>query len=110
LDSVGWYGAYATPVGNSAKTTNKVGGKQPNAFGLSDMSGNVWEWVEDSYHDTYAGAPTNGSAWQGDGAKRVLRGGSWYFEPRFARAADRDGDRPALRDSFVGFRLARMLP
>jgi formylglycine-generating enzyme required for sulfatase activity len=110
VDSVAWYGAYATPVGNSAKTTNPVATKQANAFGLYDMSGNVWEWNEDSYHDNYNGAPTDGSVWQGDGAKRVLRGGSWNYGPRSSRAADRDGNEPAGRFLIIGFRLARMLP
>jgi formylglycine-generating enzyme required for sulfatase activity len=110
INSVAWYGAYATPVGNSAQTTNPVATKQANAFGLYDMSGNVWEWVEDSYHDNYNGAPTDGSAWQGDGAKRVLRGGSWGNTPQNTRAANRVGDGPAGRSSNDGFRLARMLP
>jgi tetratricopeptide (TPR) repeat protein len=69
-----------------------------------------WEWVEDSYHDNSNGAPTDGSAWQGDGAKRVLRGGSWSFDPQFARAAIRIRDVPANRFSDFGFRLAMMLP
>lgn len=112
LASVAWYGASATPVGNSAKTTNRVAGKQANAFGLFDMSGNVWEWVEDSAHDSYAGAPTDGSAWPGDGAKRVFRGGSWLNGPQFARAAVHVRGGPAYRDNDgnIGFRLARMLP
>jgi len=74
------------------------------------MTGNVWEWVEDSYHDSYNGAPTDGSAWQGDGAKRVLRGGSWYSVPQSARAANRLRFEPAERDNSFGFRVARMLP
>jgi len=92
--------AYTAPVG-SFKT---------NAFGLNDMLGNVWEWTEDSYHDSYKGAPADGSARQGDGAKRVLRGGSWNNSPRNVRAAVRNSYKPALRFSFFGFRLARMLP
>ncbi|KAF0201907.1 MAG: hypothetical protein FD173_2065 [Gallionellaceae bacterium] len=112
IDSVAWYGgAYATPAGNSAKTTNPVATKQANAWGLYDMSGNVWEWVEDNYHADYNGAPTDGRVWQGgNGAQRVLRGGSWYYKPQDARAADRDRDVPAFRDLSLGFRLARMLP
>jgi formylglycine-generating enzyme len=92
--------AYTAPVG-SFKT---------NAFGLNDMLGNVWEWTEDSYHHNYNGAPTDGSAWQGDGAERVLRGGSWNNGPRDVRAAVRDRNKPAHRFSIFGFRLARMLP
>jgi formylglycine-generating enzyme required for sulfatase activity len=109
-DSVAWYGFYATPKGNSGKTTNPVATKQANAFGLYDMSGNVWEWVEDSYHANYNGAPTDGSAWQGDGAKRVLRGGSWSYDPDGTRSAYRYSGTPAYRYDFIGFRVARTLP
>ncbi|MDO8370021.1 MAG: SUMF1/EgtB/PvdO family nonheme iron enzyme [Candidatus Nitrotoga sp.] len=104
VDSVAWYD------GNSGKSTHPVSRKQPNAFGLYDMSGNVWEWVEDSWHDNYNGAPTNGSVWQGDGAQRVLRGGSGDNVPRRARAAGRGRVGPAIRSSGFGFRVARMLP
>ena len=104
IDSVAWYN------GNSGNKTHPAGQKQANAWGLYDMSGNVWEWLEDNYHDNYNGAPTDGSAWQGDGAKRVLRGGSWYFELQNARAANRVRDDPALRNYNDGFRLARTLP
>lgn len=90
--------------------TSPAGSFPANAFGLYDMSGNVSEWVEDSYHDSYDGAPTDGSAWVGDGAKRVLRGGSWFYLPQYARSASRSRFEPAHRDSFSGFRLARMLP
>lgn len=106
-DSAGWYGALATPAGNSEKTTNPVATKAANAWGLHDMSGNVWEWVEDSYHDNYNGAPADGSAWQGDGALRVPRGGSWSY---LQRAAKRGGSEPDFRYSTIGFRLARTLP
>jgi len=109
-DSVAWYGFYATPKGNSGKTTNPVATKQANAFGLYDMSGNVWEWVEDSYHANYNGAPTDGSAWQGDGAKRVLRGGSWGNGPDDSRSAYRNLGTPAVRNDGIGFRVARTLP
>jgi formylglycine-generating enzyme required for sulfatase activity len=104
VDSVAWYES------NSGKSTHPVSRKQPNAFGVYDMSGNVWEWVEDSYHDSYNGAPTNGSVWQGDGAKRVLRGGSWYDRPQYARAANRYRVEPSGRNYSGGFRVARMLP
>jgi formylglycine-generating enzyme required for sulfatase activity len=90
--------------------TAPVGSFKANAFGLNDMLGNLWEWTEDSYHHSYKGAPADGSAWQGDGEKRVLRGGSWNSEPRNVRAAVRDSNEPALRFSSFGFRLARMLP
>jgi formylglycine-generating enzyme len=90
--------------------TAPVGSLKPNAFGLNNMLGNVWNWTEDSYHDSYNGAPTDGSAWQGDGSKRVLRGGSWNNSPRNVRAAVRNMDKPGLRFSIFGFRLARILP
>ena len=87
-----------------------MGGKQANAFGLYDMSGNAWEWVQDSYHDNYNGAPTDGTEWPGDGALRVLRGGSSNYEPQNARASIRNGIVPAGRDGSFGLRLARTLP
>jgi|694.fasta_scaffold02553_12 formylglycine-generating enzyme required for sulfatase activity len=110
VDSAGWYGAYATPVGNSAKTTNPAGRKQANAWGLYDMSGNVWEWVEDCWHDNYNGAPSDGSAstsgCSGE-VRRVLRGGSWYLTPDFLRAALRNNSPPDYRFNSLGFRVAR---
>lgn len=90
--------------------TAPAGSYKANSFGLHDMLGNVWEWVEDSYHKNYQGAPVDGSAWQGEGKKRVLRGGSWYDAPRYVRAAGRDKAVPASRYDNIGFRVARMLP
>ncbi|MFZ2542306.1 MAG: formylglycine-generating enzyme family protein [Gallionella sp.] len=103
LDSVGWYGA------NSGNTTNPVGRKQANDFGLYDMSGNVWEWVEDNDHTDYHGAPADGSVWQGPDPWHVLRGGSWNVTPYIARAAFRLRCVPEY-PTYFGFRLARMLP
>ena len=90
--------------------TAPVGSFKANAFGLNDMLGNLWEWTEDSYHHSYKGAPADGSAWQGDDAKRVLRGGSWNNSPQDVRAAIRNDNEPARRFSIFGFRLARKLP
>ena len=83
-----------------------------NNFGLHDVIGNVWEWVEDCYHDSYTGAPGDGSAWTSGGCSvgRVLRGGSWYDYPQIARSAKRGRCVSTLRNISDGFRLARMLP
>ena len=72
-------------------TRRRLGSFRPNAFGLFDMHGNVWQWVEDCYRDTYEGAPGDGRAWtEGKCDTRVLRGGSWYIDPGNLRAAYRD--------------------
>ncbi len=90
--------------------TAPVGSFQPNQFGLYDTHGNVWEWVEDCWHDNYRGAPSNGSAWtSGSCGSRVLRGGSWFSGPRLLRSANRGGSTPGSRDFDYGFRLAQDL-
>ena len=90
--------------------TAPVGSFDANPFGLYDMLGNVWEWVQDCHHDRYKGAPGDGSAWEtGKCTLRVLRGGSWALEPRRLRAALRNGRLPGDRDRYGGFRLARTL-
>ena len=77
--------------GEYRQQTTPVGQFPPNAFGLYDMHGNVWEWCADTWHDNYDGAPTDGSAWieNGDDNRSPLRGGSWYFDPYFCRSAYR---------------------
>lgn len=79
------------PKGEYRQQTTEVGSFPPNAFGLYDMHGNVWEWCLDYRHDSYEGAPTDGSAWTtgGDESRRVLRGGSWFLYPRVCRSAYR---------------------
>lgn len=90
--------------------TSRVGRYAANRFGLHDMIGNAWEWVEDCWNDHYVGAPTDGNAWTGgDCARRVLRGGGWYYDPRDARSAYRNGSVSASRGHGLGFRLARTL-
>lgn len=100
-----WYGA------NSFGRTQAVGTKKPNAFGLYDMHGNVWEWVQDVWHDNYKGAPTDGSAWMsgGDQDRRVLRGGSWFDKPSSLRSAYRSWNTPIVHYYGAGIRVARDL-
>ena len=91
--------------------TAPVGSFEANGFGLHDVLGNVWEWVEDCWHESYAGAPADGSAWTsgGDCARRVLRGGSWFNEPRHLRSANRGWIPAGNRYDVAGFRVARTL-
>ena len=99
-------GEYAWFIGNAGRQTHPVGKKKPNPFGLYDMHGNVWEWVEDYWHDDYNDAPTDGSAWLAGGNRdyRVLRGGSWYYSD-LLRSSNRDGYRPDNSFSNYGFRV-----
>ena len=92
------------------RQTAPVGSFSANAFGLYDVHGNVWEWVEDCWNASYAGAPSDGSAWgSGDCDRRVLRGGSWNSKPRFLRSAIRFRYTTGDRDYDFGFRVARTL-
>jgi formylglycine-generating enzyme required for sulfatase activity/tetratricopeptide (TPR) repeat protein len=84
---------YASGIqGTFRKRTTNVGSFPPNAFGLYDMHGNIWEWCADPWHSDYHGAPSNGSVWEskGENSFRVLRGGSWCNDPRDCRSASRD--------------------
>ena len=88
--------------------TAPVGSYRANAFGLFDMLGNVWEWTEDCWNGNYGDAPSDGRAWAtGDCSQRVVRGGSWSDIPMFLRSAQRFRGSTAIRDSYVGFRVAR---
>ena len=99
-DEYGPYRAQTVPVGSFA----------PNGFGLYDMYGNVWEWVEDCWNAGYAEAPSDGSAWlSGDCSSRVLRGGSWADSTSGLRAALRVSNSTGGRNRNVGFRVARTL-
>ncbi len=96
--------------GHYLERTTEVGIFPANAFGLHDLHGNLWEWTQDCWNESYEGAPNDGTSWaEGDCERHVLRGGSWTNQPRAVRSADRvkhSGD-PANRGSVDGFRIAR---
>ena len=103
LKDVGWYRE------NSGGETHPVGEKLPNELGLYDLSGNVWEWCEDDWHDNYTGAPQDGSAWVDAGSRgssRGNRGGSWNDGALRCRVSGRCHHSPGLRVNALGFRLA----
>jgi formylglycine-generating enzyme required for sulfatase activity len=84
-----------------------VGSHPPNAFGLYDLHGNVCEWVEDSWHANYIGAPDEGRAWvEPEDSRRLVRGGAWDYLPRLLRSAWRDWHLADQRTDNIGFRVA----
>lgn len=102
LDDYAWY------TKNSEGRTHPVGEKKPNAFGLYDMHGNLRQWIEDCYHESYEGAPKDGSAWidSADCFLRVIRGGNWGDDPEILRSAFRFSS-SEWRSNYVGSRVAR---
>jgi len=107
------------PKGESREQTTPVGSFPANAWGLQDMHGNVWEWCLDTWHDSYEGAPTDGSTWleaaaevpEDERERRVLRGGSWHDLPRRCRSACWGCSHPIIRSNdHVGFRVCALLP
>ena len=105
----GDWGSSLGACGDRWEVTAPVGSFEPNPFGVHDMHGNVWEWVEDCWNGGYAGAPTDGRAWRsGDCTQRVLRGGSWGL-PRYLRSAYRNRFTSGNRKFNNGFRVARTL-
>ena len=97
-EAPGIYRQQTTPVGSLGRV---------NAFGLSDLHGNVWEWCADHWHDNYRQAPTDGKVWlsKHEEQSRVVRGGSWYDLPRFCRSACRYGYKPSSSNNDLGFRI-----
>jgi formylglycine-generating enzyme required for sulfatase activity len=121
-----WWGSSITPAqanyngsvyagggskGENREATVPVGSFAANAWGLFNVHGNVWEWCEDAWHDTYNGAPTDGTAWLqgGDESGRVVRGGSWYNDPDVLRSAVRSWVPTEARYHIVGLRVGRTL-
>jgi formylglycine-generating enzyme required for sulfatase activity len=104
LDKVGWYDQ------NSGFDTHPIGEKQVNELELADMSGNVYEWTNDCWYDSYTGAPTNGGPWIGGSCSyRVFRGGSWSFNALLCRVSFRHRNGPGTCYYYVGFRLVLSL-
>ena len=103
VDAIAWHS------GNSGGAPHRVGGKEPNAFGLHDMLGNVWEWVQDWYGPYQGGSVTDPTGPSG-GPHRLVRGGSWYHAASYCRAAYRGLTVPGARGGALGFRLVRTAP
>lgn len=103
LDLVGWYAA------NAGDKSRPVATRMPNGYGLYDMNGNLWEWVEDDWHVGYLGAPADGSAWIDTprGEERVFRGGSWMHDPELCRLYTRFKQLTDFKEIDIGFRLVR---
>jgi formylglycine-generating enzyme required for sulfatase activity len=103
----GTYAYGSGTKGQYRQQTTPVGSFAANGFGLHDMHGNVWEWCLDQWHESYSGAPTDGSAWvvNGNSSLRVLRGGSWIDDPRYCRSACRNWYNPENGGDNLGFRL-----
>jgi formylglycine-generating enzyme required for sulfatase activity len=102
---------HAWLASNASGRTHEVGLKPANAFGLHDMSGDVWQWTEDCYTDDYRNAPRDGSAARGDtSCLRVDRGSSWFYPAWMLRPATRERNPHLYRDTMLGFRVARDMP
>ncbi|MGB5914697.1 MAG: formylglycine-generating enzyme family protein, partial [Phormidesmis sp.] len=100
------------PTGKYLKTTTDVGNFRPNSFGLYDMHGNIWEWCQDDWHNSYTGAPRKGSVWESSTSNhKVIRGGSWIFSPGACRSASRSYyTSPVNRSYGIGFRVSCVAP
>lgn len=102
LDNIAWY------CGNSNETTHPVGQKQPNAFGLYDMTGNVWEWCWDWWSNSYSSTTVIDPTGASTGSYRVYRGGSWYGNADQCRSTYREYRTPSFNYDYIGFRIVRV--
>ncbi|MGA9380388.1 MAG: formylglycine-generating enzyme family protein, partial [Phormidium sp.] len=93
--------------GKYRQETTTVGSFPPNAFGIYDLHGNVWEWCADHWHSNYQGSPNDGTIWlsSNEGSSRLLRGGSWFYNPVFCRSACRYYNDAGYVINFIGFRI-----
>jgi formylglycine-generating enzyme required for sulfatase activity len=112
-DQANYNGTYSYdngPKGDYRRRTLTVQSFAPNPWGLYQVHGNLWDWVEDCFQDSYDGAPADGSArTTGPCAARVIRGGSWVNSPKYLRSAARVSYPADTRDRDMGFRVARPL-
>jgi formylglycine-generating enzyme required for sulfatase activity len=99
LKNYAWYSS------NSGSKTHEVGTKRPNPWGIYDVHGNVWEWVEDDFESSYQKTPKNGNSYLNNSERKSIRGGSWNNDPNSTRSANRDRDNSSYRNSDLGFRL-----
>jgi formylglycine-generating enzyme required for sulfatase activity len=111
-ETMGQSGSYGRgEKGLYRKETTPVKAFSANAFGLYDMHGNILEWCQDDYHDNYAKAPSNGTAWiDKKSNSKTLRGGAWISLPRYCRSAYRAHYFPSSRDNYIGFRVVCVPP
>jgi formylglycine-generating enzyme required for sulfatase activity len=105
VGNIAWWGAYSG--GNSNEQTRPVGGKAPNGFGLHDMSGNVWEWLNGWWGSYQASSPSTNPPGPSNGTHRVLRGGSWRDVTNYLRSSFRNYASPGYAFDSYGFRVAR---
>jgi formylglycine-generating enzyme required for sulfatase activity len=102
VDTVAW------KDGNAGNKAHPIGRKMPNELGIYDMSGNIYEWCSDWYSpDYYRNSSRVNPQGPDEGIKRVIRGGSWYFDSSGLRVAEREGANPDFRYGYIGFRLCR---